>query len=324
MVAMNRIVFCLMLALLASPAAAQEVFVNGGVMRNDQISETEGQWSVMYRQNIGRHIAFGLSYINEAHRSSSYRDGLSAQLWGQAGIGDLPLALALGIGPYVYFDTRIASATDAYQNAHGVGLLSSATATWYGVSPWLFQLRIDYIANHDTYDTLSATLGIGYLLEAPASPGAQPRPAEHKRTTDNEITLYLGPRVLNSDNTEHSFAGGIEYRRSLGTYIDWTIAVLHEGDTRHLSRYGIATQLWAVRSFLDSRLDLGIGAGPYLARDRNSDGGGQSTTRVAGDVSVTAAYRFHPRFAFRATWSRIITDYNRDTDLFFGGLAYRF
>lgn len=314
-----------MLALLASPAVAQEVFVNGGVMRNDQISETEGQWSAMYRQDLGKHTAFSLTYINEAHRSSSYRDGLSAQVWGRAGIGDLPLSLALGIGPYAYFDTRVSSAAaDAYRNAHGFGILSSATATWHGVSPWLLQARIDYIINHDTYDTLSATLGIGYLLEAPASPGSQPQPAEHERMTDNEITLYLGPRVLNSDNTEHSFAGGIEYRRSLGTYIDWTIAILHEGDTRPLSRYGIATQLWAVRSFFDHRLDLGIGAGPYLARDRNGDGEGQATTTVAGDVSVTAAYRLRPRLALRATWSRIITDYSRDTDLFFGGLAYRF
>lgn len=322
---MKKGFFCLLVVLLASPAAAQELFVNGGVMRNDLIRESEGQWSVMYRQDLGKHAAFSFSYINEAHRSSSYRDGLSAQIWGHTRVGDLPLSLALGIGPYAYFDTRVSSAAaEAYRNAHGFGIVSSATATWHGVSPWLVQARIDYITNHNTYDTLSATAGIGYLLEAPASPGSQPRSPERERTTDNEITLYLGARVLNSDDTEHSFAGGIEYRRSLGRYIDWTIAALHEGDTRHLSRYGIATQLWAVRSFLDGRLDLGLGAGPYLARDGNGDGEGQATTTVAGDVSVTAAYRFHPRLAFRATWSRIITDYSRDTDLFFGGVAYDF
>lgn len=323
MIAMKKIFLMLMLALLASPAAAQELFINGGVMRNSQIQETGGQWSVMYRQDLGKHMAFGFSYINEAHRSDSYRDGLSAQIWGHTNISDLPLSLSLGIGPYAYFDTRVSSTADTYENAHGFGLISSAAATWYGISPWLFQMRIDYIANHNAYNTLSATAGIGYRLEGSTSPGFQPPPAG-EGTSENEITLYLGQSILNSDNTEHSFAGGIEYRRSLATYIQWTVALLHEGDTRPLSRYGITTQLWAVRTFLYGRLDLGIGAGPYLAQDNNGDGDGKSATTGAGDVSITTAYRFHPRLAVRATWNRIITDYSRDTDLFMGGLAYRF
>ena len=33
---------------------------------------------------------------------------------------------------------------------------------------------------------------------------------------------------------------------------------------------------------------------------------------------------FHPRFAIRAPFSRIITDYNRDTDGFLGGLSIGF
>jgi hypothetical protein len=32
-----------------------------------------------------------------------------------------------------------------------------------------------------------------------------------------------------------------------------------------------------------------------------------------------AAYRFYPRFAIRAAFSRIITDYNRNTNVFLGG-----
>ncbi len=319
-----KILFFLIIALPTPPAAAQELFVNGGVMQNSLMNETEGQWSVMYRQGLGRHLAFGLTYINEAHRTSNYRDGLSAQLWGQTTVGHFPLSAALGIGPYAFFDTRFTPGTDSYHNAHDFGILSSATATWQGMSPWLLQLRIDYITNNNTYDTLSATAGIGYLLAAPSSPGSPPLPAGRIGATDSEIALYLGAGVINSNGTEQSLAGGIEYRRSLAAYLHWTIAILDEGDTRTLGRYGIATQLWAVRSFLDSRLELGIGAGPYLARDKNGDGDGKPTTTVAGDVSVTAAYRFHPRLSLRATWSRIITDYSRDTDLFLGGLAYRF
>ncbi|MHB8770077.1 MAG: hypothetical protein ACYC7J_03690 [Syntrophales bacterium] len=322
----KRVVFCLLLLLMlmASPALAQELFVNGGVIRNSQLRDTEGQWSVMYRQAYGAHGAFSLSYLNEAHRTNNHRDSLSAQIWGRTALRDLPLWLALGIGPSVYFDTRLNPDSATYRNVHGLGILSSATATWHELSPWLLQVRIDYATNRATYDTLSVTAGIGYLLAASPLPGSMTQPARGEHATDNEITLYLGPRVLNSDDSEHSFAGGLEYRRSLGTYLAWTIAFLHEGDTRPLSRYGIATQLWAVQSFFDGRLELGIGAGPYAARDRNGDGEGQATTTIAGDVSLTAAYRVHPRLALRATWSRIVTDYSRDTDLFLGGVAYRF
>ena len=37
-----------------------------------------------------------------------------------------------------------------------------------------------------------------------------------------------------------------------------------------------------------------------------------------------AAYWFLPQLAVRASFSRIITDYSRYTDVFLGGLAYRF
>jgi hypothetical protein len=303
---------------------AQEIFVNGGFTQDIKTGIDVLQWSVTYRQDLGEHTAFSFSYINEGHQPNHYRDGLGAQIWGRVPMLDQRLSLALGVGPFAYADTRVTAVRNVYENAHGFGIISSGTATWQGMSPLLFQVRLNYIVTQHSFDTLSASFGIGYLLGAPPPrPGSPPKPARSERATGNEITLLLGQTVLNSAKSETDTAMSVEYRRSLLPSVDWTITWLNEGDTRPIGRWGIATQLWGVRSFFDDHLSLGIGGGPYFARDKYGGGDGQRTT-VAGDLSFMAAYWFLPRLAVRASFSRIITDYGRDTDVFLGGLGYRF
>ncbi len=320
---MKKIVFVALLVILTCPAWAQEIFVNGGVTRDAQTGTTAGQWSVTYNQELGDHAVFSFSYINEGHQPNHYRDSFAAQIWGRTTIPGPKLSFALGVGPLAYADTKITAVRDAYENTHGFGIISSGTATWHGLSPFLLQVRLNYIVAQHSFDTLSATFGIGYLLETKTSPGSSLKPIEKKQRTKNEITLSLGQAVLNSARSEKDTAMSIEYRRSLLNYLDWTITYLNEGDARPLGRSGVATQFWAVRDFFDDHLALGIGAGPYFAHDKYSGDDGKRTT-IAGDLSFMAAYRFHPRFAIRAAFSRIITDYSRDTDVFLGGLVYRF
>jgi hypothetical protein len=320
---MKKIFFALLFIVLACPLMAQEFYVNAGATRDVKTGTTAMQWSVSYLQGLGEHAAFSFSYINEGHQPNHYRDGFAAQIWGRTTMLDPRLSFALGVGPFAYADTKVTAVRDIYEDAHGFGIISSGTATWSGLSPLLFQVRLNYIATQHSFDTLSTTFGIGYLLGAPTPPGSPSKTARGKGTTGNEITLLLGQTVLNSTKGEKDTAMSVEYRRGLFRYVDWTIAWLNEGDTRPIGRWGVSTQLWAVRSFFDDHLALGIGAGPYLARDKYSGDEGQRNT-VAGDLSFMAAYRFHPSFAIRAAFSRIITDYSRDTDVFLGGLVYRF
>jgi hypothetical protein len=317
---MKKIIFVLLFVVLAWPAMAQEVYVNAGVTQDAKTGNAATQWSVTYLQGLGEHVAFSFSYINEGHQPNHYRDGLAAQIWGRTTMFDPRLSLALGVGPFAYADTKVTVVRDIYEDAHGFGIISSGTVTWHGLSPFLLQVRLNYIATQHSFDTLSATFGIGYLLDAKPS---QPKPAQSARKANNEITLLLGQTVLNSARGEKDTAMSVEYRRKLFRYVDWTVAWLNEGDTRPIGRWGINTQLWAVRDFFNDHLVLGIGAGPYFARDKYSGDDGQRTT-IAGDLSFMAVYRFHPRFAIRAAFSRIITDYSRDTDVFMGGFSYRF
>jgi hypothetical protein len=319
----TKFIFALLCVVLSCPVMAQEFFINGGATQDIKTGTDVLQWSVTYRQGLGEYAAFSFSYINEGHQPNHYRDGLAAQIWGRIPILDQRLSLALGVGPFAYADTKVTPVRDLYENAHGFGIISSGTATWQGLSPLLLQIRLNYIATQHSFDTLSATFGIGYLLDADPSRGHPPKQTESRRTTNNEITLSLGQAVLNNAKSETVNAMSVEYRRNLLRYVDWTISWLNEGDARPIGRWGVATQFWAVRSFFDDNLTIGIGTGPYFARDKYSGEDGQRTT-VAGDLSFMAAYRFYPRFAIRAAFSRIITDYSRDTDVFLGGLAYLF
>jgi len=45
---------------------------------------------------------------------------------------------------------------------------------------------------------------------------------------------------------------------------------------------------------------------------------------LAGIVTLTGSYRIHRHWDVRTSWNRIVTDYNRDTDIILGGVGYRF
>jgi hypothetical protein len=84
----------------------------------------------------------------------------------------------------------------------------------------------------------------------------------------------------------------------------------------------LTTQIWLAKPFFDDRLALGAGFGFYSAGDRlREERSGGFFSEI---VSITFSYRISSRWLIRGTWDRVITDYDRDTDVFLGGIGYRF
>jgi hypothetical protein len=104
--------------------------------------------------------------------------------------------------------------------------------------------------------------------------------------------------------------------------VEWTAAALYEGKSSLIDRYGLTTQIWLAKDFFDDRLALGAGVGFYLAEDRRREQ--RSGGFLCEIVSITVSYRLSPHWLIRSTRDRIITDYDRDTDIFLGGIGYRF
>jgi len=313
---------------LSGAAYAQELTLLGGGLKESGTKEASPVWAFEYQHPLHENVALSFSWLNEGHVPGHHRDGQSIQIWGRSNVLHRRLSLAAGLGPYRYFDTTVSSAGGGYANIHGWGTAGSLAATYYTDSRWLYQLRFNRIVARNSIDTSALMLGIGYQLEPVSERGPQvSAPPQLGKTTNNEITAFVGQTIVNSYHSERDRAWALEYRRGLGRYVDMTLGVLNEGDPRLIRRTGLTAQIWGVREVLASdRLVLGIGFGPYLAVDKHrapapGEGG---TSDFSWIFTATAAFRLSRHWDARVSWNRIDTNYNRDTDVILFGAGYRF
>jgi hypothetical protein len=70
---------------------------------------------------------------------------------------------------------------------------------------------------------------------------------------------------------------------------------------------------------------LGVGVGVYYAIDENenSKDPGPGRGKFSGLVSISGTYRFVDHWDARLTWNRVVTRYNRDSDVILAGVGYR-
>lgn len=284
-------------------------------------------WEAGYREGLGRYAAWSFSWLNEGHMPDHHRDGQTLQVWGRLPLLSDRLELSAGVGSYRYFDTTAAQEGGGYSNTHGWGALWSARAAWYFDRRWIAQMQLNHAQVFGGRDTTALLFGVGYELEANDEPGPRARPITRTtNVTQNEITAMVGESILNSTGSESSIAAALEYRRGLWRYIDVTASYIHESGHSQLRRDGVAAQLWFTRAFFDERLTLTAGIGPYVAITQNDNGSQNSMGdgRISGLVSVSASYRFSQHWLTRVTWNRVVTHYDRDTDVIVAGVGYRF
>lgn len=317
--------FLAFLVLLACPAFAAEIAVLGGYESTDKPVEKTYAWQVQYMEGLGEHFAYSLAYLNQGHFLSHHRDANAATLWLRSNLLDKRLSLGVGAGGLFYYDTSKPADGSTPHDLHGWGTIASVAATWYTQSRWFAQLQGNWVRGGDSFDTLSALVGVGYQLDAPPEQGPDLKGTQQReRTTDNEITLFGGESVVNIPGPHgKSAAYALEYRRGIYRYLEWTARALYEGKNDQIERYGLTSQLWLAKEFLDDRVSIGAGLGGYAGVDqrRKKSDKKQFLAEVA---SITGSVRLSEHWDLRATWDRTITSYDRDTDLFLGGIGYRF
>ena len=329
MQAVRLTVLSMVFALLACPVFAGELAVLGGYGWTNNPVEKTYAWQVQYMEGLGEHFAYSLSYMNQGHFISHHRDADAASLWLRTNLLDKHLPLGVGGGGLFYYDTIIPADGSPSRDFHGWGTIASVAATWYTESRWFAQLQGNWVRGGQSFDTVSALAGVGYQLDAPPTEqGPDLRGAHHSdNTTDNELTVFGGETVVNISGPGHSRAVALEYRRGIWRYLEWTARGLYEGRSDLIDRYGLTSQLWLAKPFLHDRIALGAGFGGYLAVDQRRGGfvPGRNTNVFLSEVaSMTGSLRLSEHWHVRATWDRIITSYNRDSDIFMGGIGYRF
>ncbi len=318
-------IFLVLFIPTVSPVFSQEVHILGGLIGRHEDHASSYSWQISYMEGLGDHFGWSFSWLNEGHLPDHHRDGPTLQLWARTNILNRRLSLAAGAGPYLSFDTQH-KLDGSYRNEKDWCGVFSLAATWDTESRWLLQARVNNVWLNRNIDTTSLLFGVGYQLDPEPSPGARTIGSPQTWSkTNNEITAFLGRSIVNGPH-DNSFAIGIEYRRGIAHYLEWTVGYIDEGDNTAINRKGITTQLWPKRSFFDDRLTLGVGFGVYLAVDkrRNPESTIGNDAIITGLTTVTGSYYLSQRFLIRVSWSRTITDYNRDTDIILAGLGCRF
>jgi hypothetical protein len=162
-----------------------------------------------------------------------------------------------------------------------------------------------------SYKTTSLLFGVGYELDAPNGRGA--------------LTGGTSQSEVNSLNSPGAVAESVEYRHGFGAYFGGTLSWINEAHTSLNTRDGVAAQAWVRRSFFDDKLALGVGAGPYYAVDTHRSPGGPDTGgRVSILLTMSAGYNVTEHWTARVSWNRVMTTYDKDSDIYLAGVGYRF
>ena len=306
----------------ANAAAAAELVLLGGETLVSSPKDDSYSWQLEYRQDLSKHLAAGISYLNEGHIKQHHRDGYTAQIWARTQLLDNRLVLGAAVGPYFFLDTTSDSTSDGFSNNHGWKSMFSLAAAWQLEDNLVLELRSNLVKWPNSFDSTTILAGVGYSFE-PAV--VQTSSASQDQEDKNEVTLFLGQTVVNSLNSQRSIAASLEYRRHLSRHIDWTVAGLYEGDNRLVRRDGLITQLWATQQ-LTKDLSVGAGAGAYFDIGKNDTPfiAAGSEDFLTGLITLTASYRFAHKWALRVSWNRVISNNQRDTDVILGGLGYLF
>lgn len=322
------IIWVILILLAPLDAFGQELTFLYGTTQLQDAAGRDSSWQADFRYKFSQYLAASVSQLNEGHFPEHRRDGVMAQAWGSLPLFRRKVSVDLGVGAYHYSDTQ-PRPDGNYADVHDWATAYSISGTYYTDSPWYIRLTANKIEAWRGVDTTTFGLGVGYRLwrgnpDTCPVPATEPCPSPSK-TTGDEIMPFIGQTIVNSLEDQKGVAMGIEFRKGIADNVDLTVTWLNEGDPDVIRRDGIASQLWLVDAFYDRRMTLGIGAGGYFYLDRKNPAGSQNRVNsdLAGLISLTASYRFADRWFTRLNWNRVVTNYNRDTDVIVLGVGYR-
>ena len=303
---------------LAAAAHAQDLSVQAGGTRTDHPRDTSYGWLVQYSHDLDDHLFATFTYQNEGHVPGHHRDGHSVQLWATTSIA-APFSFAVGAGPYHYFDTTLAEGGSDFRDAHGWSLMYSAAATWRPPSsPWFYRLTVNRAGGHHEFRTTTVLLGAGYRLDQDGS--FRHNANDGWMARNDELVALGGATIVNSFESQQARARSFEYRREFTPVLRGVVGWVNEGDARLIRRDGVIAQAYFEPSFYRDRFTLGLGYGAYYAVDEYHPAG----RKVQGILSTTFSYNIAGGLLVRATWHRIVSTYDRDSDIILLGVGYRF
>jgi hypothetical protein len=281
-------------------ASAQDASLLGGGMRNDRNGDRSFAVDVGYTQRLGTYTAASVEYTNEGHPRLHHRDGLSPQFWLHTEVPERGWSFAVGAGPYYYFDTTTGSGSkEDYRNDHGWGGMVNFSAKYHLERRSYIEARVARIYGRKEHDSSLLIVGMGYeLRDLPHD-----TKVANAEGGENMVMLLAGRSIVNSFKSETATSTGLEFRHTMSPNAEWSVMAMNEG------RIGVAER-----------------KGGYVMRDQidRSDVREEPKTHFAPIASIGMRWRLSPDWRAQLSWSRVITDYHRDSDVFLLGAGMVF
>jgi hypothetical protein len=310
----------------ADPAPDEISYFGESVSSLSQFPRTSA-WGVSYRKIVAPCFALSLAYLNDGHFPGHYRDGVTGEAWLPLNLFSQHLTVSAGLGPFYYNDTTEGAKPTDYADVHGWALLYSLDAVYQfrgdKTGPFV-EIRLDHTAPAKSIETTSIGLGVGWRSISDSD--QRPEPISSNDFGANEVAAYYWKTVVSSYSSQSARAEEVEYRRLIWDELRASVGFLNEGDAQLIRRNGFIGEIWAEPSFNSDSWSIGAGFGGYAAIDKYTPSAGR---HVAGVVSATLSARPLQHWGLygldvRFLWHRIVTNYNRDTDILLFGLGYRF
>lgn len=311
--------------------AAEISFLEGLVVGGVSDTRSTYPWELQYLQRPFSQVGLSFSYLNEGRFSTPdepppvhhARDGAALQVWALTPRQLEPLEFALGVGPYVYFDTR--SEPHQYdEDYHGVAGIATGSVRYSWRSGWFARIDLSEIHAPGEVDTRLIELGVGYRAGSRFDGvdaslwGRDSQPP----ASVNQIALLAGRTAVCNWNSEQSSAYAVEYRRAMTRHFEVSAMALDEGDGSTGRHWGLVGSGWLLDDFWDRRLSVGVGAGAYAALQTHRTEDGRPTSTLNGMVAMTVSWRLRRSLAVRVDWFRGFTSNNDDRDVVLGGLVW--
>jgi hypothetical protein len=311
------------LTLLSAAGAlqAEELALFWGATDTDDHTSVSYSWQLEYRQRLRNYLDFSIAYLNEGHVPGHHRDGASAQIWAVSPRFGGHFDLALGAGPYFYFDTQTADAAPGFRDYHGVGAIVTGSLSYYFDSRWFVRLNLSEVHTPGDEDTRTLLLGVGTVLDPLLQRFGE---IGLSAPAGSELGVFAGQTIDNSATSPRSRAFGVEYRYGLTHNLDLSVRWLNESDGSAGAHNGLSGEVWLIDPMFARRVTLGLGAGPYVALERRQMSDGQNAARLEGMVSLSASWRFAHHLVARFTWDRGFTNQSEDRDVLTAGVGWRF
>jgi hypothetical protein len=197
----------------------------------------------------------------------------------------------------------------------------SVSAKYHLASNAYLETRLAHTHGITSHDTTMLLFGAGYELRN------LPRDIrlQNAEKGDNLVMLLAGRSIVNSFKSETATSTGLEYRRTVNPNLEWSVILMNEGKVDVAERKGVSGQVWLLRPFTE-RTVLEMGFGAYAMRDQldRTDPHAERENHVAPIASIGMRYRISDNLRAQLTWSRVITSYERDSDVFLLGAGLAF